>query len=136
MEDRGSWQATQSIGSGLHTYVVCAKWLQSCPTLCNPVDCSPPGSSVHGILQARILEWVAISSSRGSSQELNLHLISPTYTHTHTHTQMKKKMDNLQGLRCTLWVRFSENRWLGLPPLSVFPSLIPLANPASPSSDT
>ena len=42
--------------------------VQSCPTLCNPMDCSPPGSSVHGIFQARILEWVAISSSRGSSQ--------------------------------------------------------------------
>ena len=36
---------------------------QSCPTLCDPVDCSPPGSSVHGILQARVLEWVAISFS-------------------------------------------------------------------------
>ena len=36
-----------------------------CPTLCDPTDCSPPGSSVHGISQARILEWVAISSSRG-----------------------------------------------------------------------
>ena len=46
----------------------CAKWLQSFPTLCNSMDCSPPGSSVHGILQARILEWVAISSSRGSSR--------------------------------------------------------------------
>ena len=41
---------------------------QSCLTLCNPMDCSPPGSSVHGIAQARILEWIAISSSRGSSQ--------------------------------------------------------------------
>ena len=41
---------------------------QSCPTLRNPVDCSLPGSSLHGILQARILEWVAISFSRGSSQ--------------------------------------------------------------------
>ena len=41
---------------------------QLCPTLCDPVDYSPPGSSVHGILQARILEWVAISFSRGSSQ--------------------------------------------------------------------
>ena len=41
---------------------------QSCPTLWGPMDCSPPGSSVHGILQARILEWVAISFSRGSSQ--------------------------------------------------------------------
>ena len=41
---------------------------QSCPTLCDPVDCSLPGSSPHGILQARILEWLAISFSRGSSQ--------------------------------------------------------------------
>ena len=40
---------------------------QSCPTLCNPMGCIPPGSSVRGILQARILEWVATSSSRGSS---------------------------------------------------------------------
>ena len=46
------------------------KWsevAQSCPTLCNPVDCSLSGSSIHGILQAGILEWIAISSSRGSS---------------------------------------------------------------------
>ena len=41
---------------------------QSCPTLCNPMDCSLPGSFVHGIFQARILEWVAISFSRRSSQ--------------------------------------------------------------------
>ena len=41
--------------------------LQSCPALCNPMDCSRPGSSVHGILQTRVLEWVVISFSRGSS---------------------------------------------------------------------
>ena len=41
---------------------------QSCLSLCNPMNCSPPGSSVHGILQARILEWAAISFSRGSFQ--------------------------------------------------------------------
>ena len=41
---------------------------QSCLTLCDPMDCSLPGSSVHGILQARILEWVGIPFSRGSSQ--------------------------------------------------------------------
>ena len=41
---------------------------QSCPTLCDPMDCSLPGSSVHGIFQASVLEWVAISFSRGSSQ--------------------------------------------------------------------
>ena len=40
---------------------------RSCPTLCDPMDCSPPGSSVHGILQARVLEWGAIAFSRGSS---------------------------------------------------------------------
>ena len=41
---------------------------QSCPTVCDPMDCSPPGSSVHGILQARILEWIVLPSSRGSAQ--------------------------------------------------------------------
>ena len=44
-----------------------AKSLQSCPTLCDPTDGSPPGSPVSGILQARTLEWVAISFSGGSS---------------------------------------------------------------------
>ena len=44
------------------------KVAQSCPTLCDPVDCSLSGSFVHGILQARILEWIAIPFSRGSSQ--------------------------------------------------------------------
>ena len=50
--------------------VVCmhAKSLQLRLTLCDPMDCSLPGSSVHGILQVRILEWVAMPSSRGSSQ--------------------------------------------------------------------
>ena len=54
---------------------LCLKWKESesevtqlCLTVCDPVDCSPPGSSVHGILQARILEWVAISFPRVSSQ--------------------------------------------------------------------
>ena len=47
-----------------------------CPTHCNPMDCSLPGFSVHGILQARILEWVAISFSRGSSQPRDQTLIS------------------------------------------------------------
>ena len=45
-----------------------AKLLQLCPTLCDPKDCSPPGSSVHGILQARIQEWVVIYFSREASR--------------------------------------------------------------------
>ena len=47
-----------------------AKFIQLCGTLSNPMDCSPPGSSIHGILLVRILAWVAISFSRGSSQRL------------------------------------------------------------------
>ena len=65
---------------------MCAKSLQSCLTLCDPIDCSPPGSSVHGILQVRIPEWVAMLSSRGSSRSRNhprlLHLL---YWHIHWH---------------------------------------------------
>ena len=52
---------------------------QSRPTLCGPMDSSPPGSSVHGILQARILEWVAIPFSRGSSQPRDQTQVSPTF---------------------------------------------------------
>ena len=49
----------------------CVLVAQLCPTLCDPMYCSPPGSSVHGIFQARILEWVAISFSRGYFQPRN-----------------------------------------------------------------
>ena len=59
-------------------------WLY--PTLCNPVDCSPPGSSVHGIFQARLLEWVAISFSRGPSR--------PRY---------RTWVSRIAGRRFTLW---------------------------------
>ena len=59
------------VGDTSHKYLVnnsgSCSIIQSCLTLCNPLDYSPTGSSVHGILQARILEWVAIPFSRGSS---------------------------------------------------------------------
>ena len=50
-------------GRPLKTSATAAKSLQSCPTLCDPIDGSPPGSNIPGILQARTLEWVAISFS-------------------------------------------------------------------------
>ena len=50
--------------------------IQSCQTHCDPMDCSPPGSSVHGVLQARILKWVAIPFFRGSSQSRDLTWVS------------------------------------------------------------
>ena len=65
----------------LHSCPVCvqAKSLQSCLTLCRPIDYSPPGSSIHGILQARILEWAVIPPSKGSSwpRDQTRSLLSP-----------------------------------------------------------
>ena len=58
-----------------------AKSLQLCPTLCDPIDGSPPGSSVHGIFQARVLEWGAITFSSASVRSiLFLSFIEPTFT--------------------------------------------------------
>ena len=68
------WSGAPLLATGIcscrtRSYFVCVhtKLLQSCLTLCDLMDCSPPGLSVHGIFQARILEWVAMASSRGSS---------------------------------------------------------------------
>ena len=58
----------QNIWSGAwHISPQCVLVAHWCPTLCDPIDCSPSGSSVHGVVQARMLEWVAISFPRGSS---------------------------------------------------------------------
>ena len=59
---------------------------QSCPTLCDPMDCSWSVSSVHGIFQARVLEWIAISFSRGSSQPRN-----------------QTRVSHIAGRRFTIW---------------------------------
>ena len=68
-----SWHTTAIILLFGNTLVFVA---QSCPTLCDPTDCSPPGSSVNGILKEKILEWVALSFSRGSSSRgMNLSLL-------------------------------------------------------------
>ena len=57
-------------------YAAAAKPLQSCPTLCDPIDGSPPGSPVPGILQARTLEWVAISFSNAWKWKVKMNLLS------------------------------------------------------------
>ena len=81
------WQAniafvfTDPLGEGFplsSVYCRCVLVARSCLTLCHPVGCSPPGSSVHGILQAMVLEWVAISFSRGTSQSRNWTQVSHT----------------------------------------------------------
>ena len=69
MHGHSSWSDTLRHGnSNLNCASVNVLVSQWCPTLCNPMDCSPPGSSVHRVLQARILEWVAFPFSRGSSK--------------------------------------------------------------------
>ena len=72
-----TWLLTSSFLFFPNSCCGCCLIAKLCPILCNPMDCSLPGSSVHGIFQARILERVAISSSRGSSwhRDWNLHLL-------------------------------------------------------------
>ena len=80
---------------------------QSCPTLCDPMDCSLPGSSVHGIFQARILEWVAISFSRGSSWPRD-----------------RTRVPHIVGRRFTVGgLTYSSHHWSTLPHPANEPSL-------------
>ena len=73
------------------------KWsevAQSCPTLCDPMNCSLPGSSVHGIFQARVLEWIAISFSRGSSRP-----------------RVWTQVSGIEDRRFTVWATREVLRW-------------------------
>ena len=82
LEQQG--KTTSYVQRSSHKAVLCcAKSVQSRPALCDRMDCSLPGSSVQGILQARILEWVAISFSRGSSRPRDL-----TQVLLHQHWQI------------------------------------------------
>ena len=67
----------------IHSLLCCVCQLLSCVQLCHPMDCSPPGSSLHGILQARILEWLAMPFSRISPLPRNLHCRRVLYHLSH-----------------------------------------------------
>ena len=84
------------------------KVTQSCPTLCNPMDCRLPGSSVHGIFQARVLEWVAFPFSRRSSQPRDRTWVSCIVGSFTTWTT--GLAGNYLLLRMTKNVFFSDNR--------------------------
>ena len=86
---------------------------QSCPTLCDPKDCSPPGSSIHGIFQAEVLEWVATSSSSGSSWPRNRTCVSRVVGRRFYHLSHQGspiihlvRTKKLQPLRWETWIFF------------------------------
>ena len=93
-----------AIGRGyMHAYIyiytaaaTAAKSLQSCPTLCDPIDGSPPGLSVPGILQARILEWVAIS-----------------FSNIHKHTHITDSLHCIAETNTTLYSNYTPINTLG-----------------------
>jgi len=70
------WATREAPCGQQHAAAAAAKLLQTCPTLCDPRDGSPPGSSVHGILQARTMEWVAISSSNAWKWKVKMKSLS------------------------------------------------------------
>ena len=104
---------------------------QSCLTLCNPMDCSPPGSSVHGILQARILEWVAIPFSRGSSQARDQTQVSCIASRFFTiwATREASMIPYASELSHSSWVRPLATPWT-----VVAKSCLTLCNSSSPGS--
>ena len=81
---------------------------QSCPTLCDPMDCSPPGSSIHGILQARTLEWVAISFSRRSSWPRDMNIGLPHRRQTLYHLSHQGSLFYFSNTLSPLWATSSS----------------------------
>ena len=82
-----------------------AQSFQACLTLCDPMGCSPSGSSVHGILQARIVEWVAMTSSRGSSLPRDW-TSSVSYVHLHWQVVSLPLAPSANGKNhCSQWIQ-------------------------------
>ena len=107
----------------MYTYIyitcACCVFSQSCLTFCNPMDCSPPRSSVHGILQARILEQVVISSSRGLSQPRYSACISyisciarKIFEHWATWDSLMKYSGQFSSVQSLSRVRLSATQWI------------------------
>ena len=94
---------------------VCAKLLQSCLILCDSMDCSLPGSSVHGILQARILEWVTMPSSTGSFQPGDQTCVSYV---SYIGRQVFYHLHHLESPYLEIW--FLQTFLFLLPPLSTW----------------
>ena len=84
---------------------------QLCPTLCDPMDCSMPGSSIHKIFQARILEWVTISFSRGSSQPRDQTWVSLTEARLFTVWATREVISLCNPLLHWIWAWTCDLLW-------------------------
>ena len=102
--------------SKLSKAAAAAKSLQSCPALCDPIDGSPPGSTVPGILQARILEWVAISFSNAWKWKVKVKLLSRVLLLATPWTAAYKAPWSMEFSR--------QEYWSGVPLLSPYPRLV------------
>ena len=102
----GAWNLGHCTSKGKWSEVT-----QSCPTLCNPMDCSLPGSSLHGIFQTRILEWVAISFSRGSSQPRDWTQVSHTVG-KHFTIWATRKPPKGSPLLYSCWWEYNLVQWI------------------------
>ena len=87
---------------------------QSCPTVCDTMDCSPPGSSVHGIFQANLLEWIAISFSRGSSRPRNPTRVSCIVGRFFTDWRMESENESCLVVSDSLWPQGLYSSWNSL----------------------
>ena len=104
-----------SFGEGAHRGAAAAKSLQSCLTLCDPIDGSPPGSAIPGILQARPLEWVAISFSNAWKWKVKVKLLSRVWLFVTPWTACSLPGSSIHGIfqaRVLEWVAiaFSTQR--------------------------
>ena len=87
---------------------------QSCLTLCDPMDCSPPGSSVHGIFQARVLEWGDIFFSRRSSRPRDWTLVSCTVGRRFTVWATRAPLKDYDLQKREKWMKKQRQKWQGL----------------------
>ena len=111
-------------GGSIEWLAAAAKSLQSCPTLCDPIDSSPPGSPVPGILQARTLEWVAISFSNAWKRKVKVKLLGRVRLFTTPWTAAYQAPPSMGFSR--------QEYWSGVP-LPSPESTLPAIKPVSPA---
>ena len=105
----GQKRLESSVATCVHVHV---QLLQLCLTLCDPMDCSPPGSSARGIVQARILEWIAIPSSRDLASP-GIELESPAFQLDSLPSEPPGKPRSISSPSESRLVQYGNRHWQG-----------------------